>query len=78
MGNTYSVLNIVLKEAKKWLDEIGDRPVGSKLSFEELLKKQQVNGYWNYLICREKVLLRLQPAVSLRILPVYQRQETRC
>lgn len=39
MENKYSVLNIVLTEAKKWLNEIGDRPVGSKLSFEELREK---------------------------------------
>lgn len=39
MEDKYSVLNSALTEAKKWLNEIGDRPVSSKLTFEELSKK---------------------------------------
>jgi hypothetical protein len=39
MEDKYSVLDIALKEAKRWVSEIDDRPVSSKLTFDELKEK---------------------------------------
>ena len=39
MEDKYSVLDIALTEAKKWVNEIDDRPVSSKLTFDELKEK---------------------------------------
>ena len=39
MEDKYSVLDIALTEAKKWVSEIDDRPVSSKLTFDELKEK---------------------------------------
>ena len=39
MEDKYSVLDVALTEAKKWVSEIDDRPVNSKLTFDELKEK---------------------------------------
>ena len=39
MEDKYSVLDFTLAEAKKWVNEVDDRPVSSRLTFEELKEK---------------------------------------
>lgn len=39
MEDKYSVLDIALAEAKKWVSDIDDRPVNAEMSFDELKEK---------------------------------------